>query len=561
MNNFSLIKFKIHAYFAVIVPNLIGGACMFIYFWYLDFSIIQDIYKPVPGSGQFYFDIFIIISAAIISIIFVSWRIEKLSKLILKQKAGILNSNETDNLKRFFINTNIWVIMTVLLCWINVGMTISVSSLLRGLPFMLIIRINIVNTGIGLSLTIMITFFLIDYLIKKYVPIVFPESDFSSVLGIRRVRIYIKILFSFWFGGLLPVLILFYLSQNYITLAENGAVTESIQFKFTILVTFILCLSFFMTILSSFYFGHTIGKPLMNIEEALNNVKKGNMDTSFGVHYTDEIGLIYNGLNSMLKGLKEAFHDREELVIIDKELEIAESVQQSVLTDITTIEGIENYEVKITYLPQNKRVSGDYYNFARPNESCISILIADAAGHGLQAALTTMQIDIMNKQSIKLIDPHIRLKYMNTFYLKRLNANSMFTAFLINIYENEIHYGGAGHPDQILIKGDTDEMILLKGRGRLIGAIEESEYGYDTIPFHSGDTVLLFTDGTYEEFNAAKRIFSENKFHEAIQRIAHEKVHKESLEAFNKRLMGAIDDFIGEVPYNDDITIVSVRKK
>ena len=68
---------------------------------------------------------------------------------------------------------------------------------------------------------------------------------------------------------------------------------------------------------------------------------------------------------------KEAILERQKLSEIEKEISIAEIVQHGILTSDNYLNHLENISVEVFYLPQNKKVGGDYYNIFQINEDSI----------------------------------------------------------------------------------------------------------------------------------------------------------------------------------------------
>ena len=264
-------------------------------------------------------------------------------------------------------------------------------------------------------------------------------------------------------------------------------------------------------------------------------------------------------VNTMLR-LKKAMQDQKELLVMEQELDIAMKVQKGVLTGKNFYSSIKKHNIEVSYIPHNKKVGGDYYNVEVLDNGALSVMVADATGHGIQAALFTMQIDIINNQSLKLVDPDKRLYYINNFSYHNLKGKNIFTSFLCNITDSEIIYSSAGHPDQILLHQETGEVELLNKRGRLIGFIDDSRYEQGRVPFKNGDILFLFTDGLLEEMNQDKVQFGHERLIPLIQKLVQQNYHKKSLEQFNRQIVKALSEFSGSSDFDDDLTLITIQK-
>ncbi len=265
-------------------------------------------------------------------------------------------------------------------------------------------------------------------------------------------------------------------------------------------------------------------------------------------------------VNTMLR-LKQAMQDHKELVLMEQELDIAMKVQKQVLTDRNFYSSLDDFNIDVSYIPHNKKVGGDYYNVEVLDNGAVSVMVADATGHGIQAALFTMQIDIVNNQSLKLVDPDKRLYYINNFTCQNLKGKNIFSSFMCNISPDEIIYASAGHPDQILLHHDTGTVELLNKRGRIVGFIDDSRYEPGRIAFRPGDILLLFTDGLIEEVDSNNIEFGYDHLVPLLKTLVEKNYHKKPLDQFHRQIIQAISEHSGSSDLKDDLTLVTIQKR
>ncbi|MDH5720728.1 MAG: SpoIIE family protein phosphatase [Spirochaetia bacterium] len=242
------------------------------------------------------------------------------------------------------------------------------------------------------------------------------------------------------------------------------------------------------------------------------------------------------------------------------ELDIAKKVQETVLTFPDYYNNIKEFEIAVVYLPQNNKVGGDYYNINQLEDKSVSIIIADAIGHGIQAALRTMQIHSLYKQNYKPESSTQTLKNMNKNILegKDVSSQNYFTAFLINIKKDEILFSSAGHPAQYLYKSKTKELKTLHTKGKILGVIDDTEIEFKKEKIENGDIIFLFTDGLFEQLNEKGTEFSEKKLYTLFEKSIHN-TPENNLEKINLSVINEINRFKGKKPYTDDITLISIR--
>jgi len=155
------------------------------------------------------------------------------------------------------------------------------------------------------SLALVTTYYLFDSIFRYFVPKIFKDGNFSDVKNVGYIHINMRMLIAFWIGGLLPVIMIIFFSYAYLTIVKAGGDNAQNLFKYNTLILLALGLSVFMTLVSSFYFSTTIGKPFLNLEKEMKKIKNGDFSVSVVVNQKDEMGNVNNGFNEMAMGLGE----------------------------------------------------------------------------------------------------------------------------------------------------------------------------------------------------------------------------------------------------------------
>lgn len=246
---------------------------------------------------------------------------------------------------------------------------------------------------------------------------------------------------------------------------------------------------------------------------------------------------------------------------IDRDFEQAAAVQRSILTPRAFYTSFPGLEIDARFIPMNGMISGDYFNISPLTNGYVSVIIADVAGHGIQAALSSMQIDVLSRETIYLNSPARRLGYINELMTRNIQSKNFFTCFLINIYSKRIEYSSAAHPVQFLLKKSTGEAVPLKTKGKIIGMLEDCHYSEDGQAVEKGDILYLFTDGIFEVFDEKQKEFGEERFLELIREEIKKGLFDKPLEEVNDSLLNQINDYRNGKPIDDDITLIGIRIK
>ncbi len=265
-------------------------------------------------------------------------------------------------------------------------------------------------------------------------------------------------------------------------------------------------------------------------------------------------------INQLQKKLEKAninLHDKvEELLekerIINNDLLIAKTIQQNILSQ--GIDENERISTVIKYLPQYE-VGGDFYNIFELRKNVFRFFIADATGHGIPAALTTMLIKSeYEKMKVFELEPGIILTLLNeTFVQQYYNISLFFSCFImdIDLENNSCSYASAGHPEMYL--KNHNEIISLYSSGGLIGIKKEPTYQTADINIKKGNTIYLFTDGIIEQTDNNNKEFGEINIKNIIQK-ANANINSTVEKIVNSLLNHAQDEKL-----SDDIMLIGVE--
>ncbi len=243
------------------------------------------------------------------------------------------------------------------------------------------------------------------------------------------------------------------------------------------------------------------------------------------------------------------------LITIREDLSVAKKIQQNTL--FTNFSLIEELTIVPRYIPMSE-VGGDFYGITKVKDFTYRIFIADATGHGVQAAMITMAIKGIY-DDIKQYDlaVHTIMEIFNSeFIAKYYSLNSLLTALIIDIdvKNHSLKYASAGHPPAVLLQ--DSKINLLKPTGKMLGVVNNATYQSNTMTFHPGDRLFIFTDGIFEEFNSRDQEFGEEKLYSILLEN-----RKLSLEETIQDAINKLDTFLEGKEKQDDITMIGIEHK
>jgi hypothetical protein len=214
------------------------------------------------------------------------------------------------------------------------------------------------------------------------------------------------------------------------------------------------------------------------------------------------------------------FAREESLFAIQKELEIAEQIQTSILPrGVPHLAGIE---IAARYLPMSA-VAGDFYDFFVLEGKQLGILIADVTGHGVPAALIASMLKVaFASQSGHAADPARVLTGLNQALCGKFEEHFVTAAYLyVDLDAKIIRYAGAGHPPLLFSNRSNGDARSIEKNGFFLGMFPEADYASLEMRLHPGDRYALYTDGLPESKNVAGEEFGVARCAQFMKSSAH----------------------------------------
>jgi phosphoserine phosphatase RsbU/P len=247
------------------------------------------------------------------------------------------------------------------------------------------------------------------------------------------------------------------------------------------------------------------------------------------------------------------FVNEERLLAINKELEIAQQIQSSLLPrEVPRLAGLD---IAARHLSMSA-VAGDFYDFLVIDEKHVGVLIADVTGHGVPAALIASMLKVaFAAQSDHADAPARVLAGLNRALCGKFDDHFVTAAYVFIDLEAEVmRYAGAGHPPLMVISRANGKAQQIEENGLMLGLFPEAEYTAVEIPLTTGDRYLLCTDGVLEASNAARQEFGRAgslQFLESNSTL--------SAKSFSDKLVETLARWSGNLAggaQEDDITLV-----
>lgn len=176
-------------------------------------------------------------------------------------------------------------------------------------------------------------------------------------------------------------------------------------------------------------------------------------------------------------------------------LEQARAIQMSLLPDSRPV--FAEYDIAAVSIPA-KIVGGDFFDFLQPNSDTLAVAVADAAGHGLPAALQARDVVIGLRMGMERYgNIALLMEKLNRVIHRSGLASRFISLFLGELRKNgDFEYVNAGHPRPLLL--DDSGFQELGTGGMILGPRSESSYQTGFTHLSPGSALALFSDGVLE---------------------------------------------------------------
>jgi serine phosphatase RsbU (regulator of sigma subunit) len=251
------------------------------------------------------------------------------------------------------------------------------------------------------------------------------------------------------------------------------------------------------------------------------------------------------------ENLVQELHERE---LVEQELRVARSIQQASLPK--EVPQLQGWKISPYYRPA-REVGGDFYDFHPLPEGRLGVVVGDATGKGVPAALvmaTTCGMLQLAAQDLESSSPSEVLRRVNEALLPRIPANMFVTCFyaILEPRDGTLRYANAGHDLPYLHRnGDAEE---LRARGMPLGLMPGMGYEEKKIELDAGEGVLFYSDGLVEAHDPKGEMFGFPRLRALVAD------HGE-LRSLGDFLLEEFYSFVGEGwEQEDDITLLTLER-
>lgn len=246
---------------------------------------------------------------------------------------------------------------------------------------------------------------------------------------------------------------------------------------------------------------------------------------------------------------REASLARENYRALNRELEIARSIQESILP--ISQPKSSHYKIEAVCLPA-RSIGGDFYDFIE-DETSVCVLIADVAGHGIPAALYASMLKIaFHNLRDQAKFPEKLLKELNDVMVDRGERTFISCAYTMVDFKNKrLLHANAGHLPLLLQEPGKPAVKKIQPPGGVLGVRKAAAITVEMHHLRPKTRLTLFTDGVIELVNRKGEFFEEERLIALL-----EEMREAPIAELKERLLAEMRSFADGESFLDDVTFL-----
>src|ERR687895_1646044 len=197
--------------------------------------------------------------------------------------------------------------------------------------------------------------------------------------------------------------------------------------------------------------------------------------------------------------------EAQERERLEQELQVARQIQQELLPEATP--ELDGWRLA-AYCGPAREVGGDFYDFLEFPDGRLGLVVGDATGHGMPAALVMATTRGMLRAVVQTLEsPGEVLARVNEALLADIPLSTFVTCFygVLDPESGRLLYANAGH--DLPCERHEGRVGELWARGMPLGLMSGMPYEEEETVLAAGDDLLFYSDGLIEAHDSKGEMF------------------------------------------------------
>ena len=256
--------------------------------------------------------------------------------------------------------------------------------------------------------------------------------------------------------------------------------------------------------------------------------------------------------------LRQASVLREKMMVLQRELDIANQIQLSVLPSrFPAFPDRSEFDLYATMIPAQE-VGGDFYDFFLVDEHRLGFVIGDVSGKGVGAALfMAITRTMLRATALRGMSASECVSYTNHVLTPDSLPGMFVTLFygILDVRTGLVTYANAGHNPPYHLRASGDLSTLESTQGLALCLLRDFKYTERSVQMEPGDSILLYTDGVTEASDGAGEQYEAERLEQCLANSSCTPVN------LCRDVLRSVTRFSGGIDQSDDITLLTLQYK
>ncbi|MFH1845589.1 MAG: PP2C family protein-serine/threonine phosphatase [bacterium] len=245
---------------------------------------------------------------------------------------------------------------------------------------------------------------------------------------------------------------------------------------------------------------------------------------------------------------------------LENQLQQVRSIQMSLLP--RRIRQLEGFDLAAATIPAEE-VGGDVYDVQRVDTDTLGVMLADASGHGLPAALQARDVVVGLRMGMDKDEKITATIQRLNRVIHKSGLSSRFVSLFYGECEKtgDIFYVNCGHCPPLLF--DTEGKVTeLPSSGPVLGPLPNARFRRSYARLRPGEFLVIYSDGITERKAAGEENDDEAAEFglDGLIEVCRQQLGRSSRQIVNV-ILETTQQFGGDAPWEDDVTVMVVRRR